>query len=137
MTGMQQAMLGAGGIIAFSITGLADSQTAPITATASATFNSDGTLFIVGNGSAGSGWRTPPATGIGAFYWIRLVVNSGLGPNAGDLVNTILALSSNRTWGWTVSNTVRNGNATITIYADAGATIPLASSTFSANVASI
>lgn len=137
MTGMQQALMGGGSRVSFTVFSIGDVHAIPATSSASVAFNSDGSISITGNGSAASPfWIIPPAAGVGANYWVKLVVNSGFAPT-GSATNTVLALSANQTWTWNViSGVVHTANCTITVYGDAGGTVVLASSTFAVDVES-
>lgn len=137
MTGMQQILLGGGVVISFTVNSVTDVRASPITAVGSVTFDQDGLIGYVGNGSNGSArYANPPLPGIGNFYWVKIVVNSGTAP-AGSAVNTVLALSTSRTWSWTsTAGQTKSANCTISVYADAAGTILLASSTFPVQVES-
>ena len=70
---------------------LALDGTAPYTAAAQVTFNSNGTLTVaadpIDDGSdLGSSWYPATVTGIGDFYWVRMSLITGVepsGPGAG------------------------------------------------------
>lgn len=137
MTGMQQALMGGGTRVSFVIGQVQDIRATPTPSSGSVAFNSDGTISYTGGASSGSNaWISPAFAGVGSSYWVRFVVNSGTAPT-GSAVATTLALSSNQTWTWAnASLGVKVANCTITVYADAGATIALASSTFPVDVES-
>jgi hypothetical protein len=132
-------MLGGGRTVIFDIAAVNDLRVSPTTATGRVFFVSDGTITYTGNGAGGSAsWTIPaPARGIGANYWIKLVVNTGAAPTIGDVAGSVLSLSVNRSWGWTASaGQSRIANCTISIYSDAGGTNLLASDTFTVDVES-
>lgn len=89
--------------------------------------NSNGTCTATNEGQPN--WFTPTTTGIGNSYWCKLVLLSGSNPTSGTM-NTVLALSSNRSWSW---NTGVTGSYTLTIYSDAGGSNQVATVTVSAS----
>ena len=111
----------------------------PVTATAGVRLQTDGTLQTsegTGTGSsyadkaAGQWYISEPSSGIGAGFEVRVTINSG-SLDAGDAINTWIALSTERTWG--TSETSDNGstsaNLTLEIRRAGGATV-LRSATF-------
>lgn len=66
-------------------------------ATSTITFNTDGTISIVGDNGLVEGlkWVNNPASGIGSSYWVRATSITGTGTGT---MNTWLALSSSRSW---------------------------------------
>lgn len=122
MSGMQQALMGGGGVaVAIAISNINDIRATPVTATGSLTLNGDGSVTYVGGGAGGSPtWATPVQAGNGALFWVRLVVNAGPNPS-GSAVNTVLSLVAGQGWSWiATAGQVKSGNCTITIYSDAG-----------------
>lgn len=104
MTGMQMAMMGAGGgdIMALSSTTISDTQTDPIDCSVAFRLRNTGRVAY-GVGAAPTysdqyDWVTP--TSNAGLYEARVTLNSGtLDINSG--VGTWLALTSDRTWGVT------------------------------------
>lgn len=124
------------GAIAIPVTSLGAATTG-IGDSAGVTFNSDGSLSASGNTSVttGSSWNTPNATGVGAYYWIRVTLNSGTAPTTGT-TGSWLALSSQRTFSWlrNASGTT-TANITIEIASDSGGTVIAATKTLGISVA--
>lgn len=122
VSGVWQQVYTAGGVVDPMTATLSDVESST-TATCSITFNTDGTITLVGNGSSGSpNWYSPTTTSIGSSYWIKAVLTSG-SAWSGIANNTLYALSSARSMTWsraTIGTT--SGNATITIYSDSGGT---------------
>ena len=113
---------------------------APVSGAAAAniTFNTNGTITYVGDGSTGvTNWYLPTTTAIGSSYWIKFTTTSGVPWTVGGLTSgTIYALSSNRQVGWVqlVGGGGKTGTASVNIYGDSGGTILLGSGTISAQV---
>lgn len=112
-------------------------------ATATVTFNTDGTVSgTIGgtgsNGATGDRWYQPTESGIGSGYWIRATLSSGLSPNNGNPgVGTWLALSSGRTWGYTSGGGTlgtRDGTLLFEIASDSGGSTVVCSGSFSFSV---
>lgn len=104
---------------------------------ASITFNTDGTISYVGDGSTGvSNWYTPTTTNVGSSYWIKFTTTSGSPWTGGLTSGTIYALSSARTvvWQQILSGGGKTGTASVNIYADAGGTALVGTGTINAQV---
>lgn len=139
MSGGQQLMIGGGfgRNVNFFVSNVQDMQAAPTIAAAAVNFGPDGTITYTGNGSSGSPtWVTPATAGVGANYWIRLIVDSGPAPG-GSAVGQILPLNVQQAWNWSsVGTPLKQGQCTVTIFADAAGAIGLASDSFFFNVES-
>lgn len=75
-------------------------------------------------------WYLPNTTGIGSSYWIRTTLTSGDAPNIDSGLNTWLALSTARSWGYSSGNS-RSGTFLAEIASDSGGTNIVGSGTFS------
>lgn len=103
--------------------------TTPALATTNINVNTDGTL--TGTDNAGTdfshAWFQPTGGSPGSSYWVRFTQVSGTAPDSGTL-NTWLALSSNRSIGYSTTNGVKIGTFTIEIASDSGGTNIVAAS---------
>jgi hypothetical protein len=134
MTGIAMAVAaaagGSGGIInPLPITDIGDDDIG--SASASLSFNTDGTISVTGlDSSAGPNWRSPTLAGIGSSYWYRLTVNSGTSPT-GASVGAWIQGSVTRTWTWTrVIPGVTSAACTIEVSGDSGGVSVVGSDTF-------
>ena len=100
----------------------------PITgaATASASFNTDGTIIYTGSDSIGpTNWYIPQTTNIGVSYWLKVTVTSGNTMAVASTIanNTITQISSNLKAQWTALGTQqKTATASVQIYSDSGGT---------------
>lgn len=92
-----------------------------------------------GTGTATTGpWYFPnPTAAIGSNYWVKLTINTqSLTTISGSATATVISLSS--TVGWTFTNSATNtegtGTGTVSIYADSGGTILVATASVSWDV---
>jgi hypothetical protein len=85
------------------------------------TFLTDGSISASDGGSFA--WGTPSTVGVGAGYWVNVVVGSGNGVTTNGPYSTWLQLSANRTFGINsatgVSGVTRTRNMTYQIATDA------------------
>lgn len=94
------------------------------TASASITFNTDGTITLTGNLSGSNdSWYKPTTANIGNNYWIKAVLATGTGWSTGITADTVLQLNTARAMTWsrsTVGLTVATVN--VFIYSNSGGT---------------
>lgn len=132
MTGSTQVLMAGGTGLLNPPPAIVLSQvSAGVAASPNVIFLSDGTITVAGNGSScvPPNWYTPTTAAVGASFWCKLTINSGTAPDSG--LNTVLALSTGRTYQWTQSVVgTKSCNATVTFYADAGATQAVGAITF-------
>jgi hypothetical protein len=132
MTAGQQIMHGtSGGSVVANLNLTVNSNGSGVTA--SARFNTDGSITYVQSGGAASGpanWFSPPGGTPGNSYWVRFNVTSGaLTQNDAP---GFTALTTNRIMRLTVAGLgVGSANGTIQVAADAGGVTILGSGTFS------
>lgn len=136
MSGIQMMILGVGGSVSFDITLVGDTRISPNSASASVSFETNGTIAYTGNDSSGSpNWFAPTTDGIGNSYWVKFTVNSGTAPTSGSAIDTVLALSSSRTWSWSRSASgSTTANCTIAVFSDSGGTQLVHSDSFNVAV---
>lgn len=95
-------------------------------ATASASFNTDGTITYTGGASEGSTrWYIPVTTNIGSSYWLKVTVTSGntMAPASTIANNTLTQISSDLKAQWTaLGQTQKIATASVEIYSDSGGT---------------
>lgn len=107
-----------GGVVgSFTAWGMFGDSAPGVTATATLTVNSDGSVTGSGInndlGSPGSGaWYSPITTGIGSFYWVRFTATSGT--FSSNDASAFTALSSARS----VTKTASAGSASVTFTID-------------------
>lgn len=116
---------------------VSDLRLSPATASASITVNSDGTISYTGNTSSGpTKWFNPPLAGVGNRYWVRLTLGTIPAADGGSASAGVwLALSSNRTWTWSLATiATKAGSGTIAIASDAAGANIVGSGTLSVDV---
>lgn len=135
MSGVQMALLGAksGGPISFSASLVSTLSGTTGIRSAGFTLNSDGTSSTSrtsgGTGTATCGpWYFPnPTAGVGSLYWCKLTISSQSNTTISGAVNTVQSVGGS---SWTFSSSATNvegtGSGTVTIYADSGGTIVVA-----------
>lgn len=92
-----------------------------ISASASVTFGSAGTITFTGNqSSAATAWITPTGAGVGADYWVRFTLSSGSPWDAGLTSGALNSLASSRALVWSASaSTSKTAVVSVQIYSDA------------------
>lgn len=107
-------------------------------ATASASFNTDGTITYTGDASSGpTGWYIPVTTNIGASYWLKVTVTSGntMAPASTIANNTLTQISSNLKAQWTaLGGAAKTATASVEIYSDSGGTILVSTGTIDVDI---
>ena len=125
MSSIQQVLLAAGGAIVspFSAWTVSGDSAAGVPASASLTFNSDGTVTWTAVTADGTitgtqNWFLPAQSGVGALYWVRFTATTGTFTTNG--ASTFTSLSSGRS----VTKSATTGSAqvifTVDIATDSG-----------------
>jgi hypothetical protein len=96
-------------------------------ATASASFNTDGTITYTGSDSFGgpASWYIPSTINIGVSYWLKVTLTSGSAMSGASTIvnNTITQISSNLKAQWTaLAAQSKTATASVQIYSDSGGT---------------
>ncbi len=114
-----------------------DTEVSPTQALGRVTFNTDGSISYVGNGSGGAAnWFEPTTPGIGNNYWLRVTNNGGDLWDESYVSGSLVALSTARQFTWSVVGGVRNAQANVQIYSDSGGTNLVSSGTISGTIES-
>lgn len=89
-------------------------------ASISGRFNADGSISRIEHGvtTAAGNWCSPNIAGVGASYWIRATLGSGVAPTTGTL-GVWLSMAVDNAWGLTALNAFKRSNLLIEIAADA------------------
>ena len=107
-------------------------------ATASASFNTDGTITYEGDSSSGSTrWYIPVTINIGASYWLKVTLISGntMAPSSTIANNTLTQISSDLKAQWTaLGQTQKLATASVGIYSDSGGTNLVSTGTIDVNI---
>lgn len=144
MTGTVQVLAGAasGGPIAF-VAGLGNTLATAGVRSGTMTLVNDGTSTASRSPAGGSGvtscgpWYFPnPTTGVGSLFWCKWTTNTTNNSTiTGSAVGSVISIGGS---SWTVSNSGTGvegtGTATISVYADAGGTILVATGAVSWDV---
>lgn len=122
---------GTGVVSPVPVTTVSDTAVDPGDAIATMTFNSNGTITLSGNLSAGgSNWRDPTQTGVGSSFWIRATKTAGTTHNIGATLDTWHSASGAVAFGWSQTTTgTKSATYTIEIATDSAGTNIVATKT--------
>lgn len=137
MTGSVQLLVAVSGGRPVNFTAsLVNTSLSTGTRSAGFTLVNDGTSTTSAGPAGGSQscgpWFVPsPSAGIGSSYWAKFTTGSSTNTNITGTVGSVVALSSGASWSFANSATNQEGvgNATVSIYSDAGGTNLVATGT--------